>query len=219
MSIFMSSLAKWSPLSASFSLSNVMGPGFDKLSAGLNGSGKSTFLNVLLRYVQGTKLNTRAHWFRVFRLYDFDGGTFRINDVDVRSYAPGDLHAHTSAVFQDFSQFNASLRENVGVGCIQDMKSDLAIEQALEAGGGSKLLEKLPDGLESVLDDGFSFSFGAMNDRRSLSGGEVSQALFLLRQRQNISSLMILSLTVAKGCHLTSVYADRRRSVRVRRGE
>lgn len=129
-------------------------PGEVVAIVGLNGSGKSTFLNVLLR------------------LYDFDGGTFRINDVDVRSYEPEDLHAHTSAVFQDFSQFNASLRENVGVGCVGDMNSDVAIEQALQAGGGSQLLQKLPDGLDSELDDGYSFCFGGMGDRRSLSGGE-----------------------------------------------
>ncbi|KAG8834569.1 hypothetical protein FRC17_008238 [Serendipita sp. 399] len=106
------------------------------------------------------------------RLYDFDDGSFRINDVDVRKYAPEDLHSHMSAVFQDFSQFNASLRENVGVGCIQDMGSDLAIREALNAGGGKKLLQELPSGLDSVLHDGFSFCYGASGDRCSLSGGE-----------------------------------------------
>ncbi|KAG9055122.1 hypothetical protein FS842_003093 [Serendipita sp. 407] len=130
-------------------------PGEVVAIVGCNGSGKSTFLNVLLR------------------LYDFDDGSFRINDVDVRKYAPEDLHSHTSAVFQDFSQFNASLRENVGVGCIQDMGSDLAIQDALNAGGGRKLLQELPNGLDSVLHDGFSFCYGgASGDRCALSGGE-----------------------------------------------
>jgi len=76
-------------------------------------------------------------------------------------------------VFQEFSQFNATLRENVGVGMIKEMESDLAVKEALQAGGGARLLEVLPQGLDSVLDDGFGFTFGASPDRRSLSGGEV----------------------------------------------
>lgn len=109
----------------------------------------------------------------VLRLYDFDDGTFRINDIDVRRFAAEDLHSNTSAVFQEFSQFNATLRENVGVGMIKDMESDLAVKEALRAGGGAKLLEVLPQGLDSVLDDGFGFTFGGGPDRRALSGGEV----------------------------------------------
>jgi ABC-type multidrug transport system fused ATPase/permease subunit len=108
-----------------------------------------------------------------YRLYDFGEGSFRINDTDVRRYAAEDLHLNTSAVFQEFSQFNATLRENVGVGMIKEMESDLAVKEALQAGGGARLLEVLPQGLDSVLDDGFGFTFGASPDRRSLSGGEV----------------------------------------------
>lgn len=109
----------------------------------------------------------------LYRLYDFDHGSFRINDTDVRRYAASDLHSNTSAVFQEFSQFNATLRENVGVGMISDMDSDLAIKEALQVGGGGKLLEALPQGLDSVLNDGFGFSLGSNFERRSLSGGEV----------------------------------------------
>lgn len=128
-------------------------PGEVVAIVGENGSGKSTFLNVLLR------------------LCDFDQGDFRINDVDVRRYAAKELHANTSAVFQDFSQFNASLRENVGVGCTDAMTSDIALRSALRAGGAARLLEELPEGLDSLLDGGFCFGFGSM-DRCSLSGGE-----------------------------------------------
>lgn len=152
------------------SLSNF--PSTD-LWSGCNGSGKSTFLNVLLRLV------SPSHRLRIlitnsfYRLYDFGEGSFRINDTDVRRYAAEDLHSNTSAVFQEFSQFNATLRENVGVGMIKEMESDLAVKEALQAGGGARLLEVLPQGLDSVLDDGFGFTFGASPDRRSLSGGEV----------------------------------------------
>lgn len=94
--------------------------------------------------------------------------------MDVRRYAAEDLHRNTSAVFQEFSQFNSSLRENVGVGCIDHMGSDLAIREALHSGGGDRLINELPNGLESVLDDGYSFSFGCNDERCALSGGEVS---------------------------------------------
>lgn len=118
-------------------------------------------------------------------MYDFEEGSFLINDVDVRRLDTKDIHAHTSAVFQLFSRFNASLRENVGVGSVEEIESDLALKEALQAGGGYKLLENLPDGLESILEfseygygsSGQEFGFGrAFGDglvRRSLSGGEV----------------------------------------------
>jgi ABC-type multidrug transport system fused ATPase/permease subunit len=143
------------------------------LQLGCNGSGKSTFLNVLLRPVSPLHPLRTIVTNSFHRLYDFGEGSFRINDTDVRRYAAEDLHSNTSAVFQEFSQFNATLRENVGVGKIEEMESDLAVKEALQAGGGARLLEVLPQGLDSVLDDGFGFTFGASPDRRSLSGGEV----------------------------------------------
>lgn len=122
------------------------------------------------------------------RLFNFEDGTFLINDQDVRSLDSKDIHAHTSAVFQNFSRFNASLRENVGIGCIDEIDSDLALKEALQAGGGNLLLDSLPDGLESTLeyagydygsngDYSMGMGFGGMSERRSLSGGEVSSQL------------------------------------------
>jgi hypothetical protein len=60
------------------------------------------------------------------------------------------------------------------------MSSDIVIKGALQAGGAARLLDELPEGLESLLDGGFSFGFGSI-DRYSLSGGEVCQYDYLMR--------------------------------------
>ncbi|KJA24573.1 hypothetical protein HYPSUDRAFT_136209 [Hypholoma sublateritium FD-334 SS-4] len=128
---------------------------------GYNGSGKSTLARILLR------------------IDDFDKGSLLINDVDIRRYNPAEYHSHLSAVFQGFSKFSATLKENVGLGNIDKINYRPAIETAVHLAEADTLVESLPNGLKTILETpGFeSFSFaGSMNpelsQRHGLSGGE-----------------------------------------------
>lgn len=128
-------------------------------------------------------------------MYDYDDGQFTINDVDVRKYDAEELHRHTTVVFQNFSRYNTTLRENVGVGQIDLLEKDPCLRDALRAGGGARLLN-LPSGLDTNLEySGFDFSFpspfpldplgfggvgSTVPDRCALSGGEVSYGPSLL---------------------------------------
>jgi ABC-type multidrug transport system fused ATPase/permease subunit len=47
------------------------------------------------------------------------------------------LHKHTTVVFQNFSRYNTTLRENVGVGQIDLLDKDTCLRDALRAGGGA----------------------------------------------------------------------------------
>ncbi|KAI0921286.1 hypothetical protein AcW1_004692 [Taiwanofungus camphoratus] len=101
---------------------------------GFNGSGKSTLAKVLLR------------------LLDFDGGELLVNDVDIRRYYPAEYHEHITAVFQDFSRFNASAQENIGVGYVNEMRNSAAIEVAMRLAGVGDVVLSLPKGLKTKLD-------------------------------------------------------------------
>lgn len=154
---------------------------------GLNGSGKSTFAHLITRYVPPDAIDV-SYLTTLWRLYDYDDGHFKINDVDVRQYDAEDLHEHTTVVFQNFSRYNTTLRENVGVGQIDLLDKDTSLREALRAGGGARLLN-LPNGLDTNLEySGFDFSFpspfppdplgfggvgSTASDRCALSGGEV----------------------------------------------
>lgn len=68
--------------------------------------------------------------------------------------------------FQDFALFHASLRESVGYGDLKNIENREKITEALRKGGGMKLLERLPEGMETWLLK--KVKKGSVN----LSGGE-----------------------------------------------
>ncbi|KAJ7638523.1 P-loop containing nucleoside triphosphate hydrolase protein [Roridomyces roridus] len=123
---------------------------------GQNGSGKSTLAKILLR------------------ILDHDRGELYVNGVDIRRYDPAEYHRHLTAVFQDFSKFDATMRENVGFGLVEKMRSRSAVESAIRFGAADKVVEALPKGLQTTLSSGESMSYpGCPSSRQhGLSGGE-----------------------------------------------
>ncbi|KAF8665773.1 hypothetical protein AX16_000220 [Volvariella volvacea WC 439] len=137
---------------------------------GYNGSGKSTLAKVLMR------------------ILDFQDGDLHINGVDIRRLNPSEYHRRLTGVFQDFSKFNSTVRENVGLGNTGDMNSDMAINHAISLAEAHHIIRSLPDGLKTILQpQGFesmstySGCHGGNHQSRSsggLSGGEVCLLLF-----------------------------------------
>ncbi|KAK7470967.1 hypothetical protein VKT23_002381 [Stygiomarasmius scandens] len=127
---------------------------------GYNGSGKSTLANILLR------------------IFDFEQGQLLVNNVDVRRYDPADYHKHVSAVFQGFSKFNSTVRENVGIGRIENLPHRSSIETALELASADAVVNSLPQGVQTILEcpgyETLSYpgSKHMANQVHGLSGGE-----------------------------------------------
>ncbi|KXN87958.1 Subtilin transport ATP-binding protein SpaT [Leucoagaricus sp. SymC.cos] len=150
---------------------------------GLNGSGKSTLAKVLLR------------------ILDFDKGSLNVNGVDVRSFDPSDYHKHTSAVFQGFSKFNSTVKENVGLGNVEKIGYRPAITQAIHLAEADGLVGSLPKGLKTVLETpGFdSISYPGMmgynhQQRHGLSGGEwqrIAIARAFMRATEPIVDILV----------------------------
>ncbi|KAH7100545.1 P-loop containing nucleoside triphosphate hydrolase protein [Auriculariales sp. MPI-PUGE-AT-0066] len=107
-------------------------------------------------------------------------GYLLINDHDIRRYNPRDLHAHTTALFQQFARFsNSTLRENTGFGRVDMLDSTEEIATALDRAGAASLVADCPDGIETKLDfsafeapQPFGLKSNGLHGRRALSGGE-----------------------------------------------
>ena len=128
-----------------------------------NLTGKSTLAKILLRIV------------------DYDRGTLLVNGTDIRRYNPAEYHSHLSAVFQGFSKFSTTVKENVGLGNVEKISYKPAIEAAVHLAEAETLVKSLPLGLKTMLETpGYeSLSYPGMmgcedpTQRHGLSGGEV----------------------------------------------
>jgi ABC-type multidrug transport system fused ATPase/permease subunit len=95
---------------------------------GQNGAGKTTLAKLLCR------------------LYDPTSGAIEVDGVDLRERSPEEWRAHVTAVFQDFTRFELSLRDNVAPAGA----SDEDVRAALAAAGASDLA-----GLDTILARGY----------------------------------------------------------------
>ena len=127
---------------------------------GHNGAGKTTLVKLLTR------------------LYEPTAGHILIDDVPLEEYDLNDLRQHISALFQDFVQYEMTVRENIGFGFLEKMQESQRIEQAARASGADSIIEEFPEKYETML--GRMFAKG-----HQLSGGQwqkIALARTFLRQ-------------------------------------
>ncbi|KAG2113032.1 P-loop containing nucleoside triphosphate hydrolase protein [Suillus discolor] len=101
---------------------------------GVNGSGKSTILNL------------------ISRIYDPTVGTILIDGRDIKTLKLADLRAAMSILFQDYSQFPLSVRENIGLGNPALAHEDDKVREAARLGGAEDFIDELPNGFDTYLD-------------------------------------------------------------------
>jgi ATP-binding cassette subfamily B protein len=114
---------------------------------GHNGAGKTTFIKLLTR------------------LYEPTEGRILLDGVDLREWNAEALYKRIGVIFQDFNRYQFTVRENVGVGSIDHAADTARVERAIERGGATAVVGKLPLGLEAPLGRWF-------NDGAELSGGQ-----------------------------------------------
>lgn len=98
---------------------------------GPSGGGKTTLANIISRF------------------FDVRSGRVRIGGVDVRQIAKEDLMNTISFVFQDSRLIKASILENVRLGKPDATREE--VRKALEAAQCMDILEKLPNGMDTVI--------------------------------------------------------------------
>ncbi len=97
---------------------------------GHSGSGKSTCVNLLLRY------------------WDVESGTIRIGSKDIREMTMDNLRELTSVVLQDVYLFNISIRENIRLG--KEGATDEEVEAAAKAASAHEFIKELPQGYDTA---------------------------------------------------------------------
>jgi ATP-binding cassette, subfamily B, bacterial len=131
---------------------------------GKNGAGKTTLVKLLSR------------------LYHPSEGRILLGGVDLEDWPVEELRRRISVLFQDFNQYQLSLRENIGLGSLEHLTDTVRIERAAERGGADALVGELPGGLEARL--GTWFEKGS-----ELSGGQwqkVALARAFMREQADI---------------------------------
>ena len=122
-------------------LSLVAEPGQTVAIVGPTGAGKTTLVNLLMRF------------------YDIDSGKISIDGVDTAQLTRDDLRQRFGMVLQDAWLFSGTIRDNLAYGRLD--ASEAEIIEAAEATYVDHFVRALPDGYDTVLsDDGDSLSQG-----------------------------------------------------------
>jgi ATP-binding cassette, subfamily B, bacterial len=137
-------------------VSFTLNPGKKTVLVGLNGSGKSTIIKLLLR------------------MYDTDAGIIKINGADIREYSLLSLRSNFSVYFQEMQNYSFSLRENFTIADETRPDCDEAITKSLRESQCEDIAMSASRGLETGLSRFFD------PDGLELSGGQY-QKLALAR--------------------------------------
>lgn len=114
---------------------------------GENGAGKTTIVKLLTR------------------LYEPTSGRILINGLEANRFSPGSLQKQMSIIFQDFGQYQMSVRENIALSKSEEADLENSIQSASQKAGAKEFIEALPQGYENQLGRWFT---GGHN----LSGGQ-----------------------------------------------
>ncbi|WKD58254.1 putative ABC transporter ATP-binding protein [Corynebacterium capitovis DSM 44611] len=122
-------------------LSLRVAPGQTAAIVGPTGAGKTTLVNLLMRF------------------YDIDDGVIRIDGVDTRSLSRAELRGNIGMVLQDAVLFKGTIWDNIRYGRLD--ATDEEILAAAKATYVDRFVHSLPDGYDTVVDqDGGSVSAG-----------------------------------------------------------
>ncbi len=123
-------------------LSLVADPGHTVAIVGPTGAGKTTLVNLVMRF------------------YEIDGGRITIDGIDIRDLTRAQLRERTGMVLQDTWLFKGTLRENIRYGRLD--ATDEEVVEAAVATHVDDFARQLPDGYDTIVDD----------DGSTLSAGE-----------------------------------------------
>lgn len=108
-------------------------PGQRVAIVGPTGAGKTTMVNLLMRF------------------YDVNGGSIRIDGIDTRELSRQDVRSMFGMVLQDTWLFNGTIRENLAYGKPEATEEEIV--EAAKAAHADHFIRALPHGYDMVLDE------------------------------------------------------------------
>lgn len=129
---------------------------------GLSGSGKSTFINLILRF------------------YDIQNGQILINDTDISTITLESLYDSIAVIPQEAMLLNRTILENITYG--NHHASAEMIKEAIRLAALEELLSQLPLGVNTPIG----------NQGSSLSGGQKQRIAIARAYLKNNASILIL---------------------------
>ncbi len=115
---------------------------------GENGSGKSTFVKLLLR------------------IYDPTEGRILLDGIDLKEYAIDEIRKFYGVLFQNYVKFSDNVRNCIGFGNVEEIQNVEGVAEAARLTGANVFIENYKDGYETNLSKMF------FNDAIEPSGGQ-----------------------------------------------
>ncbi|WUX84017.1 ABC transporter ATP-binding protein/permease [Streptomyces sp. NBC_01426] len=115
-------------------LSLTVEPGHTVAIVGPTGAGKTTLVNLLMRF------------------YEVTGGEIALDGLDIAKMTREELRSGIGMVLQDTWLFGGTIAENIAYGASREV-TRAEIEEAARAAHADRFIRTLPDGYDTVLDD------------------------------------------------------------------
>ena len=115
-------------------------PGQKVAIVGPTGAGKTTLVNLLMRF------------------YEIDGGSISIDGINISQLTRENVHSLFGMVLQDTWLFEGTIRDNIVYG--KQGVTDADLDRVCKAVGLYHYIHTLPNGYDTLLDSGISLSEG-----------------------------------------------------------
>ncbi|MFE9400707.1 ABC transporter ATP-binding protein [Streptomyces sp. NPDC006530] len=115
-------------------LSLAVEPGHTVAIVGPTGAGKTTLVNLLMRF------------------YEVTGGRITLDGVDAARMTREELRSSIGMVLQDTWLFGGTIADNIAYGASKDVTRE-EVEEAARAAHADRFIRTLPEGYDTVIDD------------------------------------------------------------------
>lgn len=114
----------------------------------------------------------------ISRLYDYDSGTIKIDNTDIKQISTKSLFEKISIVFQDVTLFNTSIMENIRIG--NKHATDAQVKEAARLANCEEFIDALPKGYDTIIGENGATLSGGERQRLSIARAFLKNAPIII---------------------------------------